>query len=127
MTDEQRKRVEERLLEERGRALKALAAFDERFEEFGEQTDGDLTNYPLHPADEGTDTMEEEKEALLATAEGRRLYDIDEALRRLYTEPERFGRCGNCGREIDMERLELVPWAELCIRCQSELEGAGTA
>ncbi|HSH45082.1 MAG TPA: TraR/DksA C4-type zinc finger protein, partial [Longimicrobiales bacterium] len=57
--------------------------------------------------------------------EGRQLLDIDEALRKLYKEPESFGKCESCGREISMERLEIVPWARLCIDCKRAAEEQG--
>ena len=47
----------------------------------------------------------------------------DEALRRLYKEPEDFGKCIECGNEISMERLELIPWTTLCRDHQAESEG----
>ena len=126
MNDSERKRIEERLLEERAELLEVLAQMDERFRERLEGDDGDLTNYPLHMADEGTDTMEQEKEFLLAHNEGEQLLEIDASLRRLYKEPERFGTCDRCGGEISMERLEIVPWAKLCISCKQEAEsGSG--
>ncbi len=114
MTDDQRKHFEQRLLEERAEVLENLEEFDDTLIN-QEEGDGDLTRYPLHMADEGTDTMEQEKEYLLASNEGRQLYRIDDALRTLYKEPDRYGRCQECGREIDLERLEVVPWATLCI------------
>ncbi|HUH11639.1 MAG TPA: TraR/DksA family transcriptional regulator [Longimicrobiales bacterium] len=125
MNDEQRKHVEKRLLEERTRVQRALGQLDDRMAEAGAESDGDLTNYPLHQADEGTDTMEEEKEAMLASQEGRILYAIDRALRRLYKEPEELGRCQECGAAIEPERLDLIPWAEYCMSCQEEREAAG--
>lgn len=126
MDEKQRKQIEERLLEERQERLQALADLDDRFRERMEGDDGDLTNYPLHMADEGTDTMEQEKQSLMVHQEGEQLVAIDDALRQLYKEPESFGKCANCGTEITMERLDLVPWANLCISCQEEAEsGAG--
>lgn len=121
MNKRQREKIEKRLLHDRARALKALAQFDNRFADM--EQDGDLTNYPLHMADEGTDTMEQEKEFLLASKEGRRLYRIDEALRTLYKEPKRFGRCELCGEEIAFERLEILPWTTVCADCQRTREG----
>jgi DnaK suppressor protein len=117
MTQEQRDHLEKRLLHERERALGALARFHDsnRNDAIG---DGDLTTYPLHLADEGTDTMEQEKAFLLASKEGRLVYAIDDALRKLYREPERFGKCDRCGTEISDERLDLVPWARLCVDCK---------
>ena len=125
MKEKHRKTIRERLLEERDARVDALAEFDERFKERLEQGDDELTKYPLHMADEGTDTMEQEKEFLLASQEGRQLIQIDEALHRLYTEPDAFGQCERCGRDIAMERLELVPWARLCIECKREAEASG--
>jgi DnaK suppressor protein len=33
-----------------------------------------------------------------------------------------FGQCISCGAEINMKRLEAVPWARHCIQCQEKLE-----
>lgn len=111
--------LEKRLLRERERVIKALRQLDDSLDPGG---DGDLTTYPLHLADEGTDTMEQEQSLLLLSKEGRLLIDIDEALRTLYKESERFGKCINCNGEIAFERLDLVPWARLCVDCQREHE-----
>jgi DnaK suppressor protein len=121
MNKRQRTKIEKQLLHERSRVLKALTQFDDRFADV--EQDGDLTNYPLHMADEGTDTMEQEKEFLLASQEGTRLIRIDEALRTLYKEPKRFGRCELCGEEIAFERLEILPWTTVCAACQRTREG----
>jgi len=118
MTKQQRERLEQRLLRERERALKAIATFDERFKTSPQIQAGNLSLYPFHPADDGTDTMEQEKEYLLASNEGRILYAINDALRTLYKNPERYGRCENCDREIAYERLVIVPWAQYCVDCQ---------
>lgn len=125
MNKAERERIEERLLEERRERIEILAELDERFQERLETGDDGLSRYPLHMADEGTDTMEREKELLLAHTEGEQLLEIDEALRRLYGEPESFGVCQNCGADIGVERLEMVPWAKLCIDCKSDAETAG--
>jgi DnaK suppressor protein len=126
MNDRERDRIRKRLLEERRDRLTKLAELDDRYRERLELGDHELTNYPLHMADEGTDTMEQEKEFLLASADGRQLMDIDAALRMLYREPDAFGSCERCGNEIGVERLDLVPWTRHCIDCQSELEERGT-
>ena len=127
MTNAERERIEERLLEERRERVEILAEIDERFQERLETGDDDLSRYPLHMADEGSDAMEEEKELLLAHKEGEELLEIDASLRRLYKEDESFGVCENCGDEIGVERLEMVPWAKLCIDCKREAEEAPEA
>lgn len=122
MTETERERIEELLLEERDELLDVLAELDDRFKERLEGGDGDLSRYPLHMADGGTDTMEWEMEFLLAHQEGEQLLAVDESLRRLYKEPERFGVCDNCGREISVERLQVVPSAKLCVDCKRSIE-----
>lgn len=121
MTETERKQLEQRLQKERERALKALRQLEETARA-GSGDDGELSSYPLHLADEGTDAIEQEKGLLLLGQEARRLAQIDDALRRLYREPDDFGRCEVCGGEIGFERLDLVPWAQLCRHCQAKAE-----
>jgi DnaK suppressor protein len=114
MNQKQREHLEQRLLNDRARAVKALRQMEDE-----DKSDGDLTTYPFHLADEGTDTIEQEQEFLLRSVEGRRLYEIDDALRTLYKEPERYGICTSCSQEISFERLDIVPWTKLCLDCQT--------
>src|SRR5690606_25933443 len=125
LSKEERDRVEQRLLEERERALEALRNYEQEHSVSLQEESGELTLYRFHPADIGTEAMEREKSFLLQSKEGERLYGIDEALRRLYGDPETFGRCARCGRDIPLERLMVVPDSEHCADCQRALEGAG--
>jgi RNA polymerase-binding transcription factor DksA len=75
---------------------------------------GDLTRYPFHPADLGTDTMDAEREVSNETRMSGELAELDAALDRLYRTPERFGICEETGRPIPFERLDIVPWARTC-------------
>lgn len=122
LSSEERERVEERLQEERASALEALEDFDEERGTLQDEA-GELSVYRFHMADIGTESMEREKRFLLESNEGRRLYEIDEALRRLYRDPESFGTCARCGREIGMDRLMLVPATTHCADCAREVEG----
>ncbi len=125
MEKKAQERIRRRLLEERRGRLETLAEFDERYRERLELGDDELSKYPLHMADEGTDTMEQEKEFLLASQDGRQLMEIDASLRMLYENPDEFTACERCGNDIGIERLELIPWARLCIDCQQEVEDGG--
>ena len=113
---------EKRLLEERKRVLKELGQYSETFNATPQSADGDLSSYSFHMADQGTDAMEREKAFLFASQEGRFLWHIDEALRRLYRSPESFGKCHNCGNEIDFDRLDALPHARLCFSCKQKEE-----
>jgi DnaK suppressor protein len=121
MNDSDRKHFEQRLQQERARIQEALRQSDETARTSA-LDDGDLTNYSQHQADDGTDTMEQEKALMLLSQETALLSQVDAALERLINEPENFGRCAECGTELEKERLELLPWATHCVECQSALE-----
>lgn len=114
--------IQKRLLRERERALRSLGQFDELAKQSAEQNDSDSYSYSDHMADLGTDAMEREKMLLFASKEGRYLYRVEEALRRLYKDPQAFGLCHSCGRLIDFERLEALPHARYCIECKLKEE-----
>ena len=124
LADHERSRIEHRLLREREQALDAIEHFDERNEELRTRA-GELSLYRLHPADVGSESQEQEQDFLLASVEGRRLYQIDEALSRLYKSPETFGVCTVCGRDIGVERLEVIPETTLCADHAREADAAG--
>ncbi|HVF55699.1 MAG TPA: TraR/DksA family transcriptional regulator [Pyrinomonadaceae bacterium] len=47
---------------------------------------------------------------------------IDEALQRV--EASEYGACINCGEPVHEKRLDAVPWARYCVKCQ-ELQERG--
>jgi RNA polymerase-binding transcription factor DksA len=122
MTKKQLQHLETRLKDERARVMKELGYYDESFSSTLQSSDGDLSSYSFHMADQGTDTMEREKQFLFASQEGRYLWHVNQALRRLYSEPESFGKCHQCGQDIALERLDALPHARLCITCKEKEE-----
>lgn len=114
---------EKRLLAERKRAVAQVAQFDDDLRASQEESDGEIASWRFHMADEGTDTFEREQSFLLASREGQLVWHIDQALRRLYGTPERFGRCEECQSLIGFERLEAIPYATRCVNCKQEWEG----
>jgi DnaK suppressor protein len=115
---------EKRLVEERARVMKELGHYDESFNATLQGADGDLSSYSFHMADQGTDAMEREKQFLMASKEGRYLWHVNQALRRLYNNPDAFGTCESCGSAINFERLDALPHARLCISCKEKEEDA---
>lgn len=122
LTKKQLEHLQERLMRERERALRSLGQFDEMAKQSAEQNDSDSYSYSDHMADLGTDAMEREKMLLFASKEGRYLYRVEEALRRLYKDPDDFGKCHSCGKLIDYERLDALPHARYCIDCKRKEE-----
>jgi len=122
MNKKQLSHLEKRLLEERARVMKELGIYEKSFAGTLQSSDGDLSSYSFHMADQGTDAMEREKEFLFASKEGRYLWHVNEALRRLYKSPDTFGVCQECGDPIAFERLDALPHARLCIKCKAKEE-----
>jgi RNA polymerase-binding transcription factor DksA len=109
LNDEQLRHMETRLQEERERALDVIRRYDEG--RSNPDDDGDLTNYPFHLADQGTDSFDQELSSQLADRASRELAEIEAALQRLYEAPEEFGISETTGASIPFERLDLIPWA----------------
>src|SRR6266480_5776957 len=47
---------------------------------------------------------------------------VDAALKRI--NEGTFGDCLNCGQEINLKRLEAIPWVRYCITCQELINGS---
>ena len=45
------------------------------------------------------------------------------ALARLEADPDAFGLCVECEEEIPAKRLDLMPYADLCVDCQQGRDG----
>ena len=122
MNKKQLAHIEKRLQEERGRVMKELGYYGEQFKGTLQSSNGDLSAYSFHMADQGTDAMEREKQFLFASKEGRYLWHVNEALRRLYKDPGKFGKCHECGEDVGFDRLDALPHARLCIKCNAKEE-----
>src|SRR5437667_12805452 len=115
LTNEQQRHIERRLRDERERAIELLNGIvADRSAESQQEETGDPTPMPYHPADLGTDTMDEELDASNATRVSRELTEIDAALDRVYRHPEQFGVCEDTGQEIPFVRLDIIPWGRTC-------------
>ena len=123
MTDKDLKVLEAELLSRRQLIMKEMGHLESTVLKVNPRDSaGDLSGYSFHMADAGTDAMEREKAFLFASAEGRRLLEIDDALRRLYR--GEYGVCESCGNPIAHARLLAVPDARLCVDCKEKEERA---
>jgi DnaK suppressor protein len=53
-----------------------------------------------------------------------RLDEIDRALRAI--EDHTYGNCIRCEQAIAVRRLQSLPWAPYCVRCQEQVEATET-
>lgn len=86
----------------------------------GRDLAGDLSGYGFHMADVATDNFAREMELNIATGETDRLRLVEEALDRVADGT--YGRCQRCPEPIAVDRLKVIPYATLCIRCAEEVE-----
>ena len=54
-----------------------------------------------------------------------KLAQVESSLRAL--SEGRYGYCADCEEPISMKRLAALPWATLCVKCQTRLEEADSA
>lgn len=78
------------------------------------------SDHPKDVGDRGITSLSEE--SLFQQSRERRLMVrmIEAALARI--QQGIFGVCGTCGEEINSRRLDALPWAEYCLRCQEGFE-----
>jgi len=96
-----------------------LLGLVERTEDYGREADDDVSQ---DPADKASNSYTKELLFSQSTNERNTLKMIEDALARLGDGD--FGDCQNCGQEIQPKRLDAIPWAAYCIRCQ-ELQEQG--
>ncbi|EAQ81022.1 TraR/DksA family transcriptional regulator [Blastopirellula marina] len=108
-------KTKEILLKRRDALRKALAGDLSMLKEL-EQTAGDVVDFAL-------DSAQDELSSQLAEVESRELAQIDKALERI--RGGSFGECEGCTCKIPTARLQALPYATLCIKCQRELEELG--
>jgi RNA polymerase-binding transcription factor len=80
---------------------------------------------PGDEADEAEDVQQRDLSLVLDERSTRFLGAIDDALERL--RKGSYGECVECGRPIERERLDAVPWAVRCADDQEAFEGEQAA
>jgi RNA polymerase-binding protein DksA len=73
-----------------------------------------------HLGETATATLDREIDYSLEENSGEVLEAIERALKRI--DDGTYGTCVNCGKPIPEERLEALPWTELCIEDQRAQE-----
>lgn len=76
----------------------------------------ELSNYDNHPAEMGTQLYQSEFNNALRVHEEHQLKEVHDAIGRI--DDGLFGKCELCGKEIDLERLKVLPFTRLCIDCE---------
>ncbi len=112
--------VRRRLERERGeldRDIRRLEEITEKLRSDRGGGDGGVSN---HLAEGASSTFDQERNLALLGNLRRTFALVEAALKRL--ELGTYGFCEVCGEPIDRARLEALPYAAQCVRCQTRLE-----
>ncbi len=71
-------------------------------------------------ADQAAAEYERQTLAHKADVARQTIMRLTDALKRI--SQGNFGECAQCGGEIELKRLEAVPWARYCLKCQEARE-----
>jgi len=74
------------------------------------------------PSDEGDLSQQHHEEWIFLnrnTIDMKLLREISDALRRI--DHDNYGICMECEEPISAKRLEAVPWARYCVKCQERI------
>ncbi|AEI44186.1 TraR/DksA C4-type zinc finger protein [Paenibacillus mucilaginosus] len=116
LSEAQKKRLKEMLLEEKKELTKHFEINDETaagLEESLRDSTGELSAADNHPGDLGTEVFERGRDiAVNETLDGQ-LEQVGKALARM--EEGTYGTCEVCGEGIPFERLEALPFSAVCI------------
>jgi RNA polymerase-binding transcription factor DksA len=109
-----------RLDEERRRLEETRRAAEDLVGGNTEEAVQELSTYDQHPADQGTETFERERDFSVLQRVEAQLEEVDAALARI--DAGSYGKCEICGRPIGDERLEAMPAARYCLEDQARVE-----
>jgi RNA polymerase-binding transcription factor DksA len=110
--DTERLRTE--LLEERERVQAAIANLRESHPgSLADEVEEISAGSDNHVGESATATLGREIDYTLGENSEQVLSEINNALKRI--EEGKYGTCTACGKDIAPERLDVYPWASLCI------------
>ncbi len=112
MKNDKKKYFKERLLKIR----RELAGEVEKNRQYSHEDSGEVPDIN----DDAARTYSRSLILQLGEREREQLKEVDESLEML--EGGGYGLCAECGEDIPEKRLELIPYAKLCITCKEKME-----
>ncbi len=115
LSKQQEKEIKNELLQ-RKKEIEVVIDHSDHFGQddgFYHESSSELSSIDNHPADEGTELFEREKDIALNDHLEYQLTQINQALESI--EKGNYGICRECGADIPYERLAAVPQTVYCI------------
>jgi RNA polymerase-binding transcription factor DksA len=112
----------DRLQDERARLEVVRQTIDLRDlrEESESESLSELSSNGQHEADLGTETFNRERDLSILESIELELVDVEHALKRI--DEGTYGKCEACGKDIEDDRLAVIPAARFCLEDQTKAE-----
>lgn len=118
MTKQELLKFKKILLKKKEEIMKEIRHVEKDSSRSQRDSSGDLSAYTFHMADVAQDSYDREFSlGIAANVHQKILYAIEESLKRI--EDKNYGVCVKCEKPIAKTRLKAIPYANLCINCQS--------
>lgn len=113
-------RLRQKLLAEKDRLLQQSEDLAAEAEQLAREREAGDTQFDEESGEGDTVNIERERDLLLSASARQVVEEIDEAVTRM--KRGTYGVCKYAGRKIPLERLEAIPWANVCVDCKARAE-----
>jgi RNA polymerase-binding transcription factor DksA len=120
LSDKTLDRLRKKLLEEQERIQGQADELAAEAEQLARDREGGDTQFDEESGDGDTVNVERERDLLLSASARQVVDEITDALARM--KKGTYGVCTPAGRRLPLERLEAIPWANVCVDCKARAE-----
>jgi RNA polymerase-binding protein DksA len=113
-------RLRQKLLDEKDRLRHQAEELTAEAEQLAREREAGDTQFDEESGEGDTVNIERERDLLLSATARQVVDEIDDALERIRR--NKYGVCKPAGRKISLERLEAIPWAQVCVDCKARAE-----
>jgi RNA polymerase-binding protein DksA len=113
-------RLRQKLVDEKNRLHHQAEELTAEAEQLAREREAGDTQFDEESGEGDTVNIERERDLLLSATARQVVEEIDDALERM--KRNRYGVCKPAGRKIALERLEAIPWAQVCVDCKARAE-----
>jgi RNA polymerase-binding transcription factor DksA len=113
-------RLRQKLLDEKHRLLHQADELAAEADQLAREREAGDTQFDEESGEGDTVNIERERDLLLSASARQIVDDIDDAIVRI--KRGTYGVCRYAGRRLSLERLEAIPWADVCVDCKQRAD-----
>lgn len=113
-------RLRQKLIDEKQRLMHQAEELTAEAETLAREREAGDTQFDEESGEGDTVNVERERDLLLSATARQVIEEIDDAFERI--KRNKYGVCKPAGRKISLERLEAIPWAQVCVDCKARAE-----